>query len=225
MTRSLLVATASPTNHNSHPAAAAGSAVAQHAAHHPYRSRRRRARHRYRLLTLGITGLASPDPELIRAGYLAMGLLADAVLLPPALPAPITGILLALGTRWGLARHWWVTVKLVLTIGLATAAVFVLRTALNPRRSSGAVGAHGRVARHRNRTHRHRGDPGAVGRAAGACYHRDPGGLQTLGPDPIPTPLTAAISCFVTLRRGRQLVYERNMIDELALKLVHGSYR
>jgi len=32
---------------------------------------------------------------------------------------------------WGLARHWWVTVKLVLTIGLATAAVFVLRPALN----------------------------------------------------------------------------------------------
>jgi hypothetical protein len=28
-------------------------------------------------------------------------------------------------------------------------------------------------------------------------------GLQTLGPDAIPTPLTAAISCFVTLRRGR----------------------
>jgi hypothetical protein len=131
MNRSLPVATASPTNHNSHPAAAAGSAVAQHTAHHPHRSRRRRARHRYRLLTLGITGLASPDPELIRAGYLAMGLLADAVLLPPALAAPITGILLALGTRWGLARHWWVTVKLVLTIGLATAAVFVLRPALN----------------------------------------------------------------------------------------------
>ena len=92
-------------------------------------------------------------------------------------------------------------------------------------RSSAAVGAHGRVAHHRNRPHRHRGDPAAVGRAAGACYHRDPGGLQTLGPDPIPTPLAAAISCFVTLRRGRQLVYERNMIDKLALKLVHGSYQ
>jgi hypothetical protein len=51
------------------------------------------------LLTLGITGLASPDPELSGAGYLAMGLLADAVLLSPALAAPITGILLALGTR------------------------------------------------------------------------------------------------------------------------------
>lgn len=60
-----------------------------------------------------------------------MGLLADAVLLPPALAAPITRILLALGTRCGLARHWWVTVKLVFSIGLATAAGFVLRPALN----------------------------------------------------------------------------------------------
>jgi hypothetical protein len=83
------------------------------------------------LLTLGITGLASRDPELIRAGYLAMGVLAEAVLLPLALAAPITGVLLGLGTRWGLTRHWWVILKLVLTIGLATAAVFVLRPALN----------------------------------------------------------------------------------------------
>ena len=40
----------------------------------------------------------NPVDLAIRAGYLAMGLLADAVLLPPALAAPITGILLALGT-------------------------------------------------------------------------------------------------------------------------------
>jgi hypothetical protein len=99
MTRSLPVATASPTNHTP--------------------TQRQRLDPRWRnmlltihiavavgvhdivLLTLGITGLAAPTPELIRAGYLARGLLADAVLLPSALAAPITGILLALGTRWG----------------------------------------------------------------------------------------------------------------------------
>ena len=83
------------------------------------------------LLTLGITGLASRDPELVRAGYLAMGLLAEAVLLPLALAAPLTGILLGLGTPWGLTRHTWVLTKLVLTIAVATAAVFVLRPALD----------------------------------------------------------------------------------------------
>jgi hypothetical protein len=37
--------------------------------------------------------------------------------------------------------------------------------------------------------------------------------------------IDVSIDCFVTLRRGRQLVYERNMIDELTLRLVHGSYQ
>jgi len=83
------------------------------------------------LLTLATTALASRDPELVRAGYLAMGLLGEAVLLPLALAAPLTGILLGLGTAWGLARHWWVLTKLVLTIAVATAAVFVLRPALD----------------------------------------------------------------------------------------------
>jgi hypothetical protein len=40
-------------------------------------------------------------------------------------------VLLGLGTRWGLARHWWVLAKLALTIVLASAAVFVLQPSLN----------------------------------------------------------------------------------------------
>jgi hypothetical protein len=83
------------------------------------------------LLTLAVSGLASRDPELVRASYLAMGLLAEAVLLPLALAALLTGILLGLGTGWRLTRHWWVLAKLVLTIAVATAAVFVLRPALD----------------------------------------------------------------------------------------------
>jgi hypothetical protein len=96
MTRSAAGGDSQPDQPHSHPAAAARSAVAQHAAYDPHRSRRRVLGTDIVLLTLGITGLASPDPELIRAGYLAMGLLADAVLLPRALAVPITGILLAL---------------------------------------------------------------------------------------------------------------------------------
>jgi hypothetical protein len=50
------------------------------------------------LLTPAVTGLASGDPELIRAGYLVMGLLAETVLVPLALAPLTTGILLGLGT-------------------------------------------------------------------------------------------------------------------------------
>ncbi len=83
------------------------------------------------VITLGITGLASGSPELIRASYLVMGLLAETVLLPLALAAPLTGILLALGSPWGLARYYWVLTKLALTITLVTALVFVLRPRIN----------------------------------------------------------------------------------------------
>jgi hypothetical protein len=83
------------------------------------------------LLTLGVTGLVSGDPELVRAAYLAMDLLVSAVLVPLALAALATGVLLGLGTRWGLVRHWWVLTKLVLTLVLASAAVLVLRPSVN----------------------------------------------------------------------------------------------
>jgi hypothetical protein len=83
------------------------------------------------LLTLGVTGLASSDPELVRAAYLAMDLLVAAVLVPLALAALTTGVLLGLGTRWGLARHWWVLAKLALAIVLVSAAVLVLRPSLD----------------------------------------------------------------------------------------------
>lgn len=52
------------------------------------------------LLTLGV---ASPDANLVQAAYLAMDLLVTAVLVPLALAALGTGVLLGLGTRWGLA--------------------------------------------------------------------------------------------------------------------------
>jgi hypothetical protein len=79
------------------------------------------------VITLGATGLMSSAPELIRASYLAMELLAESVLLPLALAALLTGILLGLGTSWGLTRYYWVMTKLVLTISAVTALVFVLR--------------------------------------------------------------------------------------------------
>jgi hypothetical protein len=83
------------------------------------------------LLVLGVTALVSSNAELIRAGYLSTGILADAVLMPLALAALLTGVLLGLGTSWGLARHYWVLAKLGLTTATATAAAFVLRPALN----------------------------------------------------------------------------------------------
>jgi hypothetical protein len=67
-------------------------------------------------LTLAIAGLISQDAPMVRAAYLAMELIARFVIVPLALASLLTGLIQSLGTPWGLFRHYWVVVKLLLTI-------------------------------------------------------------------------------------------------------------
>jgi hypothetical protein len=39
----------------------------------------------------------------------------------------VSGLLLGLGTRWGLVRYWWVLVKLVANVVLCALIILVLR--------------------------------------------------------------------------------------------------
>lgn len=48
--------------------------------------------------------------------YLAIQLIDTWVVIPAAFGALVTGVVLGLGTSWGLVRHWWVLIKLVLTV-------------------------------------------------------------------------------------------------------------
>ncbi|GAA4388624.1 hypothetical protein [Hymenobacter koreensis] len=68
-------------------------------------------------LALAIAGLTSEDPQLVRAAYLAMGLSGWFVIVPSSLGSLATGVVQALGTPWGLFKHYWVLVKLMLTVG------------------------------------------------------------------------------------------------------------
>ena len=67
-------------------------------------------------LLLAIVGLTSPDIGMVRATYPAMALIAWVIILPLALLALIVGLVESLGTKWGLIRHYWVIVKLALTV-------------------------------------------------------------------------------------------------------------
>lgn len=73
-------------------------------------------------LALAVAGLTVDDPERVRAAYLAMDLTAWSVLVPLALASLLTGIVQSLGSSWGLFRHYWVLVKLVITV-VATAVL------------------------------------------------------------------------------------------------------
>ncbi|XVQ08452.1 DUF2269 family protein [Spirillospora sp. CA-255316] len=83
------------------------------------------------LLALSITGYLSDDPVTMRAAYLSMNMLGDTVLIPASLLALVTGVLLGVGTKWGLVRHTWVLTKLVLTVVTAVLTVVALRDSLN----------------------------------------------------------------------------------------------
>jgi hypothetical protein len=75
-------------------------------------------------LALAVAGLASPDAGLARAAYLGMGVTGWFAIVPLALASLITGIVSSLGTVWGLFRHYWVLIKLLIT-ALATGVLLV----------------------------------------------------------------------------------------------------
>lgn len=66
-------------------------------------------------LALGIAAATSQDEQTVRGAWAAMELVGWYVIVPLALAALGTGILMAMGTRWGLFRHYWVVFSLVLT--------------------------------------------------------------------------------------------------------------
>lgn len=67
-------------------------------------------------LALATAGVSSDEPQTVRAAYVATDLAATYVLVPVALASLVTGVVQALGTHWGLVRHYWVVVKLVVTV-------------------------------------------------------------------------------------------------------------
>lgn len=67
-------------------------------------------------LALAVSGLTSQNVQMVRAVYPAMPLIARFVIVPLALVSLLTGMIQSLGTQWGLFRHYWVLVKLLLTV-------------------------------------------------------------------------------------------------------------
>jgi hypothetical protein len=67
-------------------------------------------------LALAVVGLTSDDEVTVRGAYLAMAPAAWFVLVPLAHASLLSGIALSLGTAWGLFRHYWVVLKLLITV-------------------------------------------------------------------------------------------------------------
>lgn len=75
-------------------------------------------------LALDVTATIGTDIATVRGAYVAMGVMVSYVIVPLALTSVVIGIINALGTPWGLVRHYWVLTKLLLTI-IAVAVLLI----------------------------------------------------------------------------------------------------
>jgi hypothetical protein len=67
-------------------------------------------------LVMAIVGLTSQDAPTVRGVYLVMVPAAWFVLVPLAHASLLSGVVISLGTPWGLFRHYWVVFKLLITL-------------------------------------------------------------------------------------------------------------
>lgn len=86
------------------------------------------------MLVLAIVGASTSDVELQHYAYEIMHVFDLAIVIPLVLLSLITGLVMSLGTKWGLVRHWWVLVKFAIALSIplfaAVAESFWVREAV-----------------------------------------------------------------------------------------------
>ena len=75
-------------------------------------------------VALGVAARSSEDTQTVRSSWIAMETIGWYVIVPLALGSLLTGLVMALGTKWGLIRYYWVLFAFVLTT-LATVVLLL----------------------------------------------------------------------------------------------------
>ena len=75
-------------------------------------------------LALVIATMISQTSRTLQAVWMAMEVIGWYAIVPLALASLLTGLVMALGTPWGLFRHYWILISLVLTV-LATVVLLI----------------------------------------------------------------------------------------------------
>ncbi len=81
-------------------------------------------------LALGIAAVTSPDAQTVRAAWTAMDVTGWWAIVPLAIAALLTGLVMSLATHWGLFRHYWVLISLALTILCTVVLVLHMPTSI-----------------------------------------------------------------------------------------------
>jgi hypothetical protein len=69
-------------------------------------------------VVLAVTAATTASAEVRRVCYHMIDRIDAVLVIPGAFAALVSGIVLSLVTPWGLARYWWVLLKLVLTVAV-----------------------------------------------------------------------------------------------------------
>jgi uncharacterized membrane protein len=91
-------------------------------------------------IALDVTAVISDDRQLVRAAYAAMEVTATYAIVPLAVASVVIGTLNALGTSWGLLQHYWVLMKLLLTL-VASVVLLVESRTISTLADAAATGA------------------------------------------------------------------------------------
>ncbi|MXQ53695.1 hypothetical protein [Shimazuella alba] len=78
------------------------------------------------MLLLGFYLQNAVDEHQLHYTLLSMEVIDENLLKYPALLSLLTGILLSIWTQWGLFKHYWITIKLVLTLLTITIGILFL---------------------------------------------------------------------------------------------------
>ena len=92
------------------------------------------------------TALLAEDDNTRALCYRALELFAVWPLIASGLLCLASGVVLGLGTKWGLIRYWWVAIKLVMSVVLVVLVAFLLRPGVIELAEQGRLFAAGETA-------------------------------------------------------------------------------
>jgi uncharacterized membrane protein len=94
------------------------------------------------MAVLVFTAMGTDDPSTQASALQSLSLVTVWPMFIAGVVSLATGVLLGLGTRYGLVRYWWVLVKLVLNVVLCLLVLFALRGGVREAADAGrAIGA------------------------------------------------------------------------------------
>ncbi|MEV4629673.1 hypothetical protein AB0J90_25750 [Micromonospora sp. NPDC049523] len=74
------------------------------------------------MTVLAIVGTTAASPAMRHGAYELLHVVDQAVAIPSMFLSIITGLVVSLGTKWGLVRYWWVIVKFAISVSIPLVA-------------------------------------------------------------------------------------------------------